>query len=287
MIAGRTAAGTCRDPATAADAEAGHLQALQPMILYKYLSPHRIDVLESGMIRFTQPAAFNDPFESRPHLARQPTVDDLRRLMSVESKLGSVAQKSIDDLLNSDQIDRIAGSLLSTFLRLLSTGTGILSLTEVRDSLLMWAHYGAKHEGFVIGFRTDTTYFLTPNAAPEAAGHTRKVTYAESRPSRSVKELTHRDLYFTKSPEWSYEREWRQYRVLVEARRMIDSHPYPICLFPFPTNAIESIIVGCRATSETFERLKSLVHGDPRFGGARLLKASVDDHAFRLNFSEA
>ena len=36
------------------------------MVLYKYLTPARLDVLEDRRIRFTQPAAFNDPFEFKP-----------------------------------------------------------------------------------------------------------------------------------------------------------------------------------------------------------------------------
>lgn len=36
------------------------------MILYKYLS--RFEVLTSGMLRFTQPGSFNDPFEVTPHI---------------------------------------------------------------------------------------------------------------------------------------------------------------------------------------------------------------------------
>ncbi len=253
------------------------------MILYKYLSPDRIDVLESGMIRFTQPAAFSDPFESRPHLVRLPTVEDLEAEIAIVQKSSGVPEGR---LLKTEHMERIADSMLGAFLRILSTSIGILSLTEVRDSLLMWAHYASKHQGFVIGFRTDHPYFQRSDAPPHAAGQLRKVEYSEARSSRPAKELTHHELYFTKSPEWAYEREWRQYRVLDEASRKVDSQPHPFCLFSFPHNTVESITVGCRATSETLARLKSLVCGDRRYGDARLLMASIDDHAFRLNFSE-
>src|SRR5260370_37668198 len=37
-------------------------------IAYKYLHPDRLDVLKNGLIRFTQAAALNDPFESTPCL---------------------------------------------------------------------------------------------------------------------------------------------------------------------------------------------------------------------------
>src|SRR6266853_4209076 len=43
-------------------------QGRSPMILYKYLQPARLDVLEHRRIRFTQPGDFNDPFEFRPRI---------------------------------------------------------------------------------------------------------------------------------------------------------------------------------------------------------------------------
>ncbi len=36
------------------------------MPLYKYVTAERVDILKNGLIRFTQPAAFNDPFETFP-----------------------------------------------------------------------------------------------------------------------------------------------------------------------------------------------------------------------------
>ena len=36
------------------------------MILYKYLPPERIDVLEGCLIAFTPPRLFNDPFKGEP-----------------------------------------------------------------------------------------------------------------------------------------------------------------------------------------------------------------------------
>ena len=37
-------------------------------MLFKYLRPERIDVIEKLEIRFTQPGALNDPFELRPRI---------------------------------------------------------------------------------------------------------------------------------------------------------------------------------------------------------------------------
>jgi len=55
------------------------------MILYKYCGPARLDVLQRERIRFTQPAALNDPFELRPYFD-QIAPDDaiLRHLASMD-----------------------------------------------------------------------------------------------------------------------------------------------------------------------------------------------------------
>jgi hypothetical protein len=39
---------------------------LQIVLVYKYVVPKRIDVIENGCIRLTQAAALNDPFEVYP-----------------------------------------------------------------------------------------------------------------------------------------------------------------------------------------------------------------------------
>ncbi len=38
------------------------------MALYKYVTIERFDILKYGHIRFTPPAAFNDPFELFPYI---------------------------------------------------------------------------------------------------------------------------------------------------------------------------------------------------------------------------
>ena len=51
-----------------------------PMILYKYMKPDRVDVLEDNLIRYTQPGEFNDPFESSPHSASFAAAEEIDRI---------------------------------------------------------------------------------------------------------------------------------------------------------------------------------------------------------------
>jgi hypothetical protein len=49
------------------------------MAIYKYVTVERIDIFKNGHIRFTQPSAFNDPFETFPYfsaIAPEDAVDD-------------------------------------------------------------------------------------------------------------------------------------------------------------------------------------------------------------------
>ncbi len=98
------------------------------MILYKYLTPERIDVLKNRKIRYTQPAAFNDPFES------------------------ALGQR--------EMVDRSIVMRYQDFMH--ARIVGILSLTKKRENLVMWAHYALSHQGFVIAFDSQNAFFSSP-----------------------------------------------------------------------------------------------------------------------------
>lgn len=103
---------------------------------------------------------------------------------------------------------------------------GLFSLSENCDSELMWAHYGANHQGIAIGFnRTRQCKLADPR-------HTFPVTYSENKPTFaggfknelqlfapgsgtpnririSFEDDVFRSTISTKTPAWLYEREWR------------------------------------------------------------------------------
>ncbi len=49
------------------------------MALYKYVTPDRIDIISNELIRFTQPDALNDPWETRPYIESMITDDALQK----------------------------------------------------------------------------------------------------------------------------------------------------------------------------------------------------------------
>lgn len=90
-------------------------------MLYKYLSPERVDVIQNLAIRFTQLLSLNDPFE--------------HSLM-----IGS-HEYALDEVASSDEVK-------------------FLSLSRNYTNLLMWSHYAASHKGFCVGFKKSDPYFI-------------------------------------------------------------------------------------------------------------------------------
>jgi hypothetical protein len=121
---------------------------------------------------------------------------------------------------------------------------GILSLSEVKNSLLMWSHYADQYAGAVLGF--DRTHDFFAGQIP--------IEYLPKRPRR------HLNSYLAGTPipvselcvkslDWSYEREVRVIRNLTECENIgIDSRGFPIFIQRLPTNAIKVVTLGERTT---------------------------------------
>lgn len=90
-------------------------------MLFKYLPPERVDVIQNLAIRFTQLLSLNDPFE--------------HSLM-----IGS-HEYALNETESSDEVK-------------------FISLSRNHANLLMWSHYAASHKGFCVGFKKNNPYFI-------------------------------------------------------------------------------------------------------------------------------
>lgn len=265
------------------------------MILYKYLQPARAnDILKHRRVRFTQPGDLNDPFEFRPKI----------REVASDANVQSYVEKNFDKLVDEElskygalgqflpqaDLRGLIGeqkAILPVLFRLLepaaiqklapiidgilNLNVGILCLSEVRDSLLMWGHYTDNHQGFVVGFDSDHPFFLKRRTDKDEFGFLRRVDYTSQRPQVTLSDTESQVWFSTKSQQWSYEKEWRIVRVLSEAEHQIDRSPFPICLFEFPPDAVREIIVGMRSSPFLVADIRALARSFPR---AEVLLAS-------------
>lgn len=165
--------------------------------------------MKDGLIRFSQPSAFNDPFEMLPYFGR--VEEEPAMIKKIADFLGGDSLKECYDgalrvaylgippesrgVMTFDQFRRQAEeglerdraeilSALGQRIALLSNRygqftsearnevlfitklIGILSLTEKRDNLLMWAHYAQNHQGLVIEFDEAHEYFNREQETP-------------------------------------------------------------------------------------------------------------------------
>lgn len=187
------------------------------MPIYKYFSLERIDILKNAHIRFTQPAAFNDPFESFPYfktIAPENDIDDfLGKYKWDDNELEKKLEKSWQELPQEnipfdlvkcplkammEQLKPFITNLtkrsmtmeeplfrkvvLDALILAMNKVIGILCLTEKRDNLLMWAHYSSNHTGFVIEFNENHSFFDRRTKENEIRRHLKKVRYSLKRP---------------------------------------------------------------------------------------------------------
>ena len=257
------------------------------MILYKYLHPDRIDVLQNCWIRYTQPEVFNDPFEVKSYIAK------ISEKLVVENMLKEVIPEVLREfaqtrgLENSAAVLKKMDKIIPTIKEKLAANfdcmIGILCLTERADNLLMWAHYAASHEGYVIGFDTSHPYFQEQAALKDEFSYLRKVDYRENRILAPMLELAGTDVLLVKSTQWEYEQEWRVIRRLQDADEVKATEPFPIHLFRFPTDAVREVILGCRMPAGKRKEVMSLLSSDT-YKHIRILQAETSETQFKLSF---
>lgn len=254
------------------------------MSLYKYVPPERLDVLRNLCIRFTQPGAQNDPFEFRPLVSR------FRRSEVARQKLSEQWDKQFPDAvgqLNSNTQIRLkefmrkfpAGVASVRELRLaeadkqsdpairenifqeLNRRVGILSLSEVPDSFLLWWRYASGQNGFVYEFDDKHPWFWAKTEEKDDTHELRKVNYVDVPSSQYLSELTAFEVLYSKRKNWEYEREWRIMRPLVEGwQPRANEETY---LFRIPPPALTRVIVGASATEDSIDELLGILKSNP------------------------
>lgn len=243
-----------------------------PEHLYKYREPN-IDLLKYILIDnelwAAKPATFNDPFDCFPYVDLSGTYDEA--LAYIDLRIARTGRKVTREKRRelARQIHKKGlGSLdpeASKAAWLQSVDQfGIISLSEECTNILMWSHYAKNHTGVCLEFGTEQP--PTMAVAP--------VCYQAARPKFRPLEANRSNLMerllLQKADIWSYEREWRHFRVKEGAGKT-----------PFPPSALKSVIVGA-AVAEEFERdLKDLIAR--RSVPIPIRRARFDNKDFRLH----
>lgn len=216
-------------------------------MLYKYVTPERIDIIQNLKIRFTRYDELNDPFECRF------VVNPIPKEQEVAEADDYVAEWAQVEIWLRSRIGQL----------------GLLCLSRTPDNLLMWSHYAAEHKGFVIGFDEQHDYFnreayyVEPEFGVKRVidlpgfGTLRDVAYGQERKVIDFGESVPFDFFFSKSLDWSYEQEVRTFRNMREGNRIPDTKIY---LFDLPPNLIRRVIIGAQAAPGLEKQVLDAVH---------------------------
>lgn len=218
-------------------------------ILYKYLPIGRLTYLQNELLRFTQPADLNDPFECYPR-----KIDEQKLFATLEDKIFplTVADKNPSE---KDKVREQIKSIVADFLPKAYSKTnelvGIFSLSKNWNNSLMWAHYTNSHTGFCVGFDYSHEFFKDYlDESNDVSQHTNDVEYGNKRAEIKVDfpyERPGLDIFLIKSKDWEYEEEVRVIKTLNQSNTQRDNdNGLKIHLFKVPHNAIKEIIIGAR-----------------------------------------
>jgi hypothetical protein len=228
--------------------------------LYHYQGPRldRVeDILKNKRVYFSNPVDFNDPWDCQPFFDSINLDDATRRekwglhLERDLAKLPIDAQTTLRSLPGQWYHHK---AVLRNVIEKMTAGHikaarqwRIYCLTPYPDSLLMWAHYGEKHQGICLEFDGKRQFGL---------GY--RVNYMDKLvlvwPDDFRNETVGKAMVLTKSKEWEYEHEYR-----MMAREEALDPTFPVTTknnyFPLPTGALTALIMGWAADKQKIRDL--------------------------------
>ena len=261
-------------------------------------------VLNNKVVRFTQPIAFNDPYDVYPKLSKLISDEKIKEMFSILT----ADEKMVEDLLDESiaktyptlspqqkilfsmipakkilkqhiklrynsfyefiesniNYEKMRELAISNFVVMISTYIGVLSLSKISNSMLMWSHYSNCHKGIVLEF--DETHPYLKQFENNTYTKNIEIEYTHERPEIILEKFSFtseesmemsKKILFTKSYEWFYEKEFRIIRFLQNAKKLdfLDNNGYEVFVFDFPKELLKGIIFGSKISGYNKEKI--------------------------------
>ena len=222
--------------------------------LYKYVCIRRLKgILKDHKIRFTQPGAFNDPFEMVPLLL---VPKDVVPQGYRSYRFDLTAPRRSDAVIHARiGVDHCSDHHSRDLRQAMDREVGFLCLSKTWKSLPMWAHYADEYAGAVIEFDGDHEFF----------DWAFDVHYSSNRPVRDYRLYLNAPLPIAelceKSSDWVFEQEVRVPKALSDCQKS-GPNPrnsnYPVFITEIPPECIKRVILGERFDEEETFRISRL-----------------------------
>ena len=247
-----------------------------PASIYKYYkdTTENFEAIKNNKMWYSVPSEFNDVFDCEIIVDKDKLLKSILQTQQ-KVRIGSPAWKQAQLLVRKEAL-----KLQGTFEELRSK-MGVTCLSEVDDSLLMWAHYTNNHRGFCAEY--DLMEFnkrLQFTPVPVIYSDNRVVfdslnlnTSGEDSIRFFIEGIT------SKSSQWNYEKEWRIIRDDSACGDKWDDVNKGALL-----ESIQplSIILGCASAEE----LESKIYQHCKANKINLYKMEKDRNHYQLNKKE-
>jgi hypothetical protein len=234
----------------ASNEPSGKIDHPQITTYLKYCSNDRVEgIFEKHQIRFTQPAALNDPLEFNPIIRFHHDGANYTRLV-------------FDGIVFPSEEERLRFHIVESQLNCF----GVLSLTKIGDSSDMWSRYANGHRGFLIEFKEDFNKHPSMRSKDGQEHEVREVTYVDEyavniddlvdEHGQFLQKTVNEQMFFTKTSRWVDEEEWRLVRPLADCSTwtpLTDKahRDRRVHLFEFSLDCVQSVTFGaCMANSD-------------------------------------
>jgi len=157
--------------------------------------------------------------------------------------------------------------------------------SEIPDSFLMWSHYTNGQQGIVVGFNATNRFFANGNNLMPVVYRSERMNAAYDHIGLKFLEPDIA-LLRTKSPDWSYEREWRQIFPVRKCTKLRSESGHVQYFQKLPAKAIDSVTLGVRCAPDTEAAVRELLRSK-ELRHVRLQRAILHERDFRLKIAKA
>ncbi len=247
-----------------------------PTYLYKYYSDSSLnwDAVRNNKMWYSAPCNFNDVFDCDIFIDEKSIFNSVLQMVPDKRGVrpGSPMWRQLKQTLSQEIV-----SLKSTFYEMKST-TGISCLSETDDSLLMWSHYANNHRGICVEYELlEINKQLGFSPVPIVYSDERSVfqNLNSNTLDNDVTEVFIKSLT-SKSPGWSYEKEWRIIQDNTACGSKWDfANKGALLNMTVPS----SIILGCMVSQEYEKNIYEYCKNNE----INLFKMEKDKDLYRLN----
>ena len=156
-----------------------------------------------------------------------------------------------------------------------------MSVYERADNPMLWQHYGAKHQGFVIELDQTHAFFTAAkyHGDPQLF---KPVKYGPDRPLK-LKQTHAFSPLFHRGEHYASEREWRVLRPVSVADKSIEGPDGPLHLHRIPASMIKSVTLGAMITDELRNTLLNILKTDLRYRHIPVFECRLDSTQYQIH----